>query len=678
MRSEAQETEILPVPENAGTFGDLASLASTSVAVHWARLAAASAGAFAVLGLSAYCGGTGLALVFVVVIAVAVALSAVRDVAAHTAVLVGFTMVLGWLLCLVTIGFPILSSIRLTRSRFFTSQPMNFTAWEYRFNGSLELDRWVVVGAILFPAVAATAWMVSARSRGDRRLSTRGLPALAGVLLLACMPLLAAAWLKSSDPYRLLAPTMGGDGRNFLLHTQRLRVDSKYENIVGVLSQGDFGPSLSAIISKASGARGLFQISDQYSIAATYLLSASVIIASMVHIGIQMAVRMIAPQRLRMSVALALAVVSALLGGLLASNQWTMNEVFRSGFFSLYIAFALTSMWAALQLAMNTERAAWWVCISIVLVLLFCTYQPAAVLPGLVSAGYAAVAIWPLVRARWRLVGFGVGFVALLVGLSGVVPAFIARAQRRVMVPGSISDTSDWFLIALIPLGVGLMLLANGVVRRIAVVLVSIPFGTWMLFWFFTRTREARGETSIGYYGAKYLYLSLFLALICVASAFLYLLALASRKRITEGAGVLGPRFRSLTAPAGVIILGLGATMLASQAGPTSTILTRSRTGWNQPSARIAREVFGHWNSTHAAFLQIADPGNDRMANFWSPLSWTPAHWAWAYGALNYDPSNICAQMTPGPVTVVTGSQEYADSLKAECPDVFDNIEVLR
>lgn len=642
----------------------------------WAHVVPTGVLWVAAVVLARYAGGLGLALLFAGVLSVATALALLRSVAPHTAMLAAFTLVLGWMYCVTALVIPALTSLSITRSLFFGSEPMDFTAREYVFDGSLELRRWVVVALMLIPTATSASWLIVARSK-RRTLSTRALLPLAGMAGLISVPLLAAAWLKSTDPYRLLAPTMSGDGRNFLLHTQRIRVDSQFESITGLFGQGDFGPAISALISKASGARGLFQITDQFAIAATYLFAASMIVCSMVHIGIQMAKGAAAPGQSSKYLTVSVAIVSGLLGSLLASNQWTMNEVFRSGFFSLYVAFAFTALWVAIHLGMNLRDIKWWMGILIVLVLLFVSYQPAAILPAIVSTSYVGVLVWPVVRSQWRKVALSLAALSLVAWWSGLVPAFVSRAQDRTMLPGAIMEVGDWFLVALLPLGVGLALIGSGVARRIAMVLIPIAPTSWVLLWWFTQVREARGETSFGYYGEKFLYLALFLALTCTVSIVLFIIVLAGSHRAIGHADLPSGRLSLVGGPAGVLLIGVGAAMVASQAGPSSTILTVSRTGWNQPTAGIAREVFSHWSSDEAIFIQFADPGNDRIANFWGPLFWSGDRWAWVYGNPTDHPETVCALMAPGPVTLVTTSQDYANLLESVCPDVFDSIKVI-
>lgn len=628
-----------------------------------------------------YVGDVGFGCLIAGVLAWAMIIAQVSPARRELSLLAGTVVVLAWLFTASSVLIPAIRSISAVRSVFFTSSKLDFTARDHVFTRATELHQFWGFVVLLVPLLAAipTTWVIVRKRSATDDQPPRQLPvvipgSLAGAVAAGSVPLLLASWLKLSGPSRLLAPFMSGDGRNFVLFIQQQRVESSYKNILGVINQGDFGSSIAAMLSKAAGSHGLFQVNDVAALSATYVWAAMMISASVYCIVVGLARRSRSWAEIQPSARGALGAVAGGIGFYVAVNPFTMNEVFRSGFFSLYVSMALVAVFLAIWFVAGDE----WSNLALlgcIVVVLYATYQPAALVPLLLLSIRVGPRSWRLVRSR-PVVSAALALLVLLILIpGGFLAEFHDRVKGRVTLVGGIVPLSESFVGVSLLIGVGLLAFSQRSVRRIGVSLAVVAVAAKGFWHFVAELRAGQGLAGYGYYGAKFSYVALFIVL-TAAVALLSLALVAVIDQASRGT----PRVLHTWPAVGalVAVLFLGVWRAYGWVSPPSDLVDKAPHGWDYPRAWVVDEVLARWSKDDAVYLQIIDEGNDGSANFWSPLFWTRnARWDWVYEGIDYDLDSVCELMAPGPVTVVTASEEYGRLLTSSCPDVIDHYEVV-
>jgi hypothetical protein len=633
------------------------------------------------LAAAVYVGEVGFGLLVAGVLAWALVVAQLRPARKELSLLAGMVVVLAWLFTASSVLIPAIRSISAVRSIFFTSSKLAFKARDHVFTRSTELHQFWGIVVLLVPLLAAlpAMWVIvrTRRAADDRApLPPVVIPgSLAGAVAAGSVPLVLASWLKLSGPSRLLAPFMSGDGRNFVLFIQQQRVESSYKNILGVVNQGDFGSSIAAMLSKAAGSHGLFQVNDVVALSATYVWSAMLISTAVYCLVVGLARRSRAWAEIQPAARAVLAAVAGGIGFYVAVNPFTMNEVFRSGFFSLYVSLALVAVFLAIWFVAEDEWSdlAQMGCIVIVL---YATYQPAALVPLLLLSIRVGPRLWRVVRSR-PIVSAAVVLVLLLVLIpGGFLAEFHDRVKGRVTLVGGIVPLSEAFVGVSILIGVGLLAFSQRSVRRIGVSLMVVAVATKAFWHFVAELRADQGLAGYGYYGAKFSYVALFIV-VTAAVALLSLALVAVIDQASHGT----PRVLHAWPAVGVLVavLFVGMWRVYEWVSPPCDLLDKAPNGWDYPRAWVVDEVLARWNKEDAVYLQIIDEGNDGSANFWSPLFWSRnARWDWVYEGINYDLDSVCDLMAPGPVAVITASEDYGRLLTSSCPEVIDHYEVVQ
>jgi hypothetical protein len=181
--------------------------------------------------------------------------------------------------------------------------------------------------------------------------------------LIASFPLFVAALKKAKNPYEYVAATMSGDGRNFFTVVENIRVTARPTQLSQILGQGDFMPNLASFASSALGARGRLDFRDQYAIAAIYAYLSAIIVASLTACAFSLLSRYRRGKDSDLNdggqlfILWCLAPLLCIVGFFVSNFGPVVNEVFRSGFFSLYGAYALIASFLALNVVDNSRVA---------------------------------------------------------------------------------------------------------------------------------------------------------------------------------------------------------------------------------------------------------------------------------------------------------------------------------
>ena len=552
------------------------------------------------------------------------------------------------------IFIPIIRGWGPTRSWFFDEATIKpFVARDTTLEHLIELNR---VGSILIAFVPVLLILLIARNLRAPQKPKEVNPLL---VVVAFLPLLISAVKKFNDPISYIVTTASGDGRNFFLHVQRIRVTSGFTSLSNFSSQGDLGASLSSLVSDGLGSTGLFQFNDQYAVAAIYaffgiLISASVI-ASVVALTEKKG------DLVQHQVSVLHLAVFVLVGLFSIRMPWVMNEMFRSGFSSAVAAMSLSAAMVAVIVTRSTfvVKASMLIAIS---VLSFAVYQVAAIYP---LFALAVLLIPPLVKKLRSHPAQITLAILLVVGLTiRALPQVVDQLRSRLLLEGSITYITDspW-----IPLGLaGLALsLVRGRIRTVGFILFITGACTAGFQTTARHLREGDGQVGYGYYGAKFAYIGLFILILTIFACIGALLcsAITQSKFWTTGRSIFD-HSRELAAAVGLFVL---ATSAGTFVLPESRGFFGKSDNWVAPTGYGLQLAVSYWDEPQVVFAKVADPGSDRLNNFWHPYFWSGVPWDWSYGNYSDDVDGICTFIQGKDVLVVTGDANYAEALRNTC-----------
>lgn len=549
---------------------------------------------------------------------------------------------------------PIMRGWGPARSWFFDEATITpFVARDTTLEHLIELNRF---GSLFISFVPVLFAFLIARNLRAPQKPKEVNPLLVVVTFL---PLLISGVKKFKDPISYIVTTASGDGRNFFLHVQRIRVTSGFTSLSNFSSQGDLGASLSSLVSDGLGSTGLFQFNDQYAVAAIYAFFGILISASVIASVVALAEKK--GDLLQHQVSVLHLAVFVLVGLFSITMPWVMNEMFRSGFSSAVAAMSL----CAAMVAVIVSRSSFMVKASLLIAisfLSFAVYQVAAIYP---LFALAVLAVPPLVKKlRSHPVQITLAMLLVIGVTIRALPQVKDQLKSRLLLDGSITYLTDspW-----IPLGLaGLALsLIRGKLRTVGFILFVTGSCTAGFQIVARNLRESAGQLGYGYYGAKFAYIGLFILILTIIACMGALLCMAiteSKFWTTERS--IFDRSRELSAAIGLFVL---ATSIATFVLPESRGFFGKSDNWVAPTGYGLKLAVAYWDDPQVVFAKVADPGSDRLTNFWHPYFWNGDAWNWSYGAYSDDVEGICAFVEGKEVLVVTGDPTFAEALRESC-----------
>jgi hypothetical protein len=478
-------------------------------------------------------------------------------------------------------------------------------------------------------------------------------------MVVTFLPLLISAVKKLKDPISYIVTTASGDGRNFFLHVQRIRVTSGFTNLSNFTSQGDLGASLSSLVSDGLGSTGLFQFNDQYSVAAIYTFFGILISASVIAAVIALTEKKGDLFQHQVSV---LHLAAFVLVGLFSITMpWVMNEMFRSGFSSAVAAMSLCAAMVAVIVTPSSFmiKASLLMAIS---VLSFAVYQVAAIYP---LFALAVLSVPPLVK---KLHSYPVQITVAILLVAGLtirsLPQVKDQLRSRLLLDGSITYLSDspWIPLSLAGLSISLI---RGRLRTVGFILFVSGACTAGFQIIARHLREGAGQVGYGYYGAKFAYIGLFILILTTIACIGALLCVSmTQSKFWTTERSIFDRSRELAAAIGLFVL---ATSAGTFVLPESRGFFGKSDNWVAPTGYGLKLAVSYWDDPQVVFAKVADPGTDRLINFWHPYFWSGDPWNWSYGNYSDDINGICAFVEGKEVLVVTGDPSFAEALRESC-----------
>ena len=549
---------------------------------------------------------------------------------------------------------PIMRGWGPTRSWFFDEETITpFVARDTTLEHLIELNRF---GSILIAFVPVLLALLIARNLRAPQKPREVNPLLVVVTFL---PLLISAVKKFKDPISYIVTTASGDGRNFFLHVQRIRVTSGFTSLSNFSSQGDLGASLSSLVSDGLGSTGLFQFNDQYAVAAIYAFFGILISASVIASVIALTEKK--GDLLKHQVSALHLAVFVLVGLFSITMPWVMNEMFRSGFSSAVAAMSLCAAMVAVIASLSSfmVKASLLIAISI---LSFAVYQVAAIYPLFALAVLTVPALIKKLRSHPVQITLA---ILLVVGLTiRALPQVKDQLKSRLLLDGSITYLSDspWIPLALIGLALSLIRGRSRTVGFLLFVTGACTAGFQIVA---RNLRESAGQVGYGYYGAKFAYIGLFiliLTIIACAGALIY--AVINKYHRAPPTKSLFEHTHRIAAAGAFIAISLAA---GSYLLPESRGFFGKSDNWVAPTGYGLQLAVSYWDEPQVVFAKVADPGSDRLTNFWHPYFWNGDPWNWSYSAYSDDVDGICTFIQGKDILVVTGDANYAEALRKTC-----------
>lgn len=557
---------------------------------------------------------------------------------------------------------PVLRFFSFSRSLFFDEAWIEpFVARATTLEHLVELNRF---GAIAVAAVpVAIAAVLCSRTKHHRSVLLN--PA---IVTLSFLPLLIAGFKKFQDPLAYVVSTASGDGRNFFLHVQRIRVTSGFTSFQNFSSQGDFGTSLSSLVSDGFGSRGLFRFGDQYSVAALCSFFGVLIAASAIAAIVALAdTRFERPTLVRKEWFYAIFLMASIA---CIQMPWVMNEMFRSGFFSAVVAMSFTAAMVAVCFAQIPFIYKACILFSIA-ILVFAVYPMAAIYPLFALILLALPTIWVRLRATPLPTSLVLAVVVLIAVFT--TPGVIDQLRSRLLLEGAITflDDSIWVPFAIAGAAI---VLAPGKLRLFGLVIFVSGAGTAGFQTLAQQLREADGQFGYGYYGVKCGYLGLFILLFALIVGICALVISGLRSAQASVKNPIHHRVFHLLSVAGLIFL---ASTISGFMFPESRGFFGNSDSWTQPTSQGLGLAVKYWDQPNVLFVKISDPGNDKLINFWHPYFWSGDPWNWVYSGYADDPGSICAFIDGKDILVVTSDAAYGETLTYTCGAKVESQQTL-
>lgn len=621
------------------------------------------------LGVGGFLGGTNLAALLATAFLFA-AWGAVRGVEPFIAALGGLLASIFSVFMVGAAVVPILRRLPFISDLLFRSTALTevFEARTYVYSSLTEAKAFTSLLMGLLPVVLAAvglSWQLRRLTTIEGRVAcSSAAVSLAPPISSFLIPLVLGAFRKWKSPYEYLASTMSGDGRNFFLKVQDLRVTSTPTSLGSLRGQGDFLPSLGAHLSGALGSDGLMDVRDQYSIAAVYVLMSGIIVLSVGTLAVHLSAHPVRENgvepRTRAASTIAAATVVTAAGILVATFSPLVNEVFRSGFLSQYGAFAFVAAFLAVGAGRSSDPVSLALQLA-ALVLLTATYPLAAGVVALVFLRNVAT----YGRGRVTPLALLLVITAITFGILVTRPwSFVIESVRsRAALPGAIVPGSTYLWVPIL-LGTFALLVfwrptSSKGIEDIALVVVSGILVNELIL----SQRESQGLEGWGYYGEKNIYITNFAVTVLVAgiavSLVLVLIERAMRPlKSTSTRASLPIAFGVIWA----LLVWIGGREISQ---PQSLLLRQ--TDWIQPRAGSVELAFSTWPAQNVMYLDSGDPGEARMLNFWLPYAWRGVGWNWAYLSSAADPVAACETLAQKPAQVLSFDTALLDQVRAIC-----------
>jgi hypothetical protein len=480
---------------------------------------------------------------------------------------------------------------------------------------------------------------------------------------------------------------MGGDARNHIVIVRSI-IGSGGLTLNLLRAFPGAIDAIAALISGAGGRSGLapghLVVHDAQSLASLYVLSGLAIAV----LGIAALLELLPRATTARRVLPAAAYIGLLASSGLSVTGLVLGTALRDGYVSAYASIPLTLAAMVLALACcRRSNAAAYALLGPAVVLVLFSWTILAVAPAGVIL-YITVLLAIRGRHRFRSgsqrrtlplawVGALVVTGGCLLAAAGVVLTHLTQLRTTFKDTGAITPPEVHLLYLLGLLAAGG---AFGARRRLDRLQLMVPFvaalaGGLSLVWLMGLSPDHKSWT---YYGIKQLWL---LSSSLVWTLFIPIVRATVGAEEATGSRLAFLRLGALLQPIAwslAVLIGVGLT--TTLPGPVNL----ARHGWTQPSAAVVADVQTATDHGRPAILwSWSDPGNQRVANFWSALAWgystteaiipyPPALPGgivyWAYVEQD-TPADLCAaaKSIPG-LVVVTHIKNLPEQLKKSCP----------
>lgn len=567
--------------------------------------------------------------------------------------------------------------------------------------------RLVHLAILLLPNAAGLVGLAVCARRfvaGGARVSGQHLPHLLargvpGIIVGSALLVMLA--VSATGEHHNIAWAMSGDARNHVSVMRGLLADGG----LTVEALRSYPAAVNAFAAEVAGAsdrsgtaRDLI-LTDVRALASTYVLGAIATATLLAGALLELLPR---GERLHRRSVAAIA-VTVLVGGAAAASPLALGFALADGFLSAYCSLPLALAGVVLALRYYREPsdgAAAMLFLIAAVPLTFMGWTLLAVVPLALLGAVTATASWRLVRGRrsgerrvgrssrvlwWILVGAA---VLLSLAIGALVYSYRARLVAQFVLPGTSRSVHPFLLVvaALVALSTLVIAGRSAVRRQMVVPLVVALAGGLTLIWL---TRLPGPGVTWTYYAHKTNWLvSVVLVWVLIAPVVLWLSARDVERTPTAHPEREGPWRTS--AAAGLVSAAV--VLLAGSATSAPEPLLGAARGWSQPSAEVVVVALDAADDDEPYVLwEWADPGNDRLANFWSVLAWGAASdgeysnlpgleggiYLWAYFQTS-EITSLCAiaEASPGlDIYTRTDPAELLAQLDAACPDVRSEIK---
>jgi hypothetical protein len=600
-----------------------------------------------------------------------------RGETAYMSVLQGHLASVCYLFAIGSLIIPVFRNSPIINTWLFSRTPLDQPEYarSYVYNELVEIRQLPSIALSLLPVAFCLVFILL---RERKRTRSAQIPVVAekrswiGLVapqLVVMTPVLIAAHKKLRDPLEYVVGTMSGDGRNFFLIVENIRVTARPTSIFQILGQGDFLPSLAAHLSTGLGASGRLDFRDQYSVAGIYVYMAAIITASLGAYLTQLLRSRGAKNQGEnldhwvQGADLVMAPLIVVAGLFVANFGPVANEVFRSGFFSLYGAMALLVAYLAVS---KSEITTLRVGMQAVTLTLLSVIYPLVV--GIVAVMFVIDFVLAIQnRIRPALVALGGTFLFLVLRVMEPWDQVLRTLQQRLTLEGAIIPLNPNIVVFAIVISLtGLLLLQGANVRLIFRDLAMVSIAGLLLRYVIIGQRRKSNLNGAGYYGAKNDYAIAFIAVFVATALVVYAVTVLVGK-IPEGED----RWTRVTKRASWVLAVVWAYILYGATAffsPSQTLLDRASI-WTQPRASSIEFAVGTWDEGDYIYLSSDDPGEARLLNFWLPYFWRAPGWHWVYWEFSNDPDSVCALLEQDDARLVMSNPEVVESIESKCAD---------
>ncbi|BEP12661.1 hypothetical protein acdb102_09720 [Acidothermaceae bacterium B102] len=514
-----------------------------------------------------------------------------------------------------------------------------------------------------------------------RRESAR--PGIALTVIVAGLAL--AAHLGSQGHLYGVAWAMSGDARNHVVVMRSVLLSGG----ITINQLRSFPVAIDAMAAALSGgggrsglAPGHLFVHDAWALVDTYILAGLGIATVTISALLECLPRTTTALR-RLSPATYIALLAS---SALSTTGLVLGTATRDGYVSAYATIPLTLAAMTLGLAcVRRATPAAYALLGPAIVLTFFSWTILAVAPAAIVVTITALLA---VRARGALASGGnrnpgllwigslVVTLGCLVATAGVWLTHLTLLKTTFKLTGAITAPNVHLLYVLGFVAAGAVFGARTSLdrRQMLVPFSAALAGGLSLVWLMGLSPDHKSWT---YYGIKQLWL--------VSSCLVWLLFLPIVQASTS-TSTIGPRlaFQRVSRMLQAVAWSLAALVAVGLTTPLPGPVTLAGQGWNQPSAQVLADIEVAADQGRPVVMWgWSDPGNERLANFWSSLAWgytstdaikafAPAlpggivYWAYVEQGT---PTDLCdAARSVRDLVIVTHTKDLAKKLKKVCP----------